>query len=338
MAPASLGASVGPPPSRQSTGGLVISLDMELMWGVRDHRTRDDYGHRVLGERQAIPAMLDLFERKGIHATWAVVGFVMCDGRDELLARAPAERPTYQNPVYSAYSYLSEAGDSERSDPYYFAPSLIRRISSCPHQEISTHTFSHYYCLEPGQTPAQFGSDLDSAIRLLQDWNLGCSSIVFPRNQYSMPYLQACASRGITVFRGNEKSWFYKGVPGEDQNRLRRLGRLADSYMPLTGSNIQRPEQVGGLTNIPSSRLLRPYNERLRHLEPARLARITRAMTKAARTGAIFHLWWHPHNFGADTNKNVEFLGRIVEHYHMLSDRFGMSSLSMSEAASWPAT
>src|SRR3546814_10818209 len=55
-------------------GALVISLDLELMWGMRDHATTRDYGHRVLGEREAIPAMLELFEKSGIHATWATVG------------------------------------------------------------------------------------------------------------------------------------------------------------------------------------------------------------------------------------------------------------------------
>src|SRR3990170_6701363 len=40
-------------------GKFVISLDMELMWGVRDKSSKEQYGHRVLGEREAIPAMLD---------------------------------------------------------------------------------------------------------------------------------------------------------------------------------------------------------------------------------------------------------------------------------------
>src|SRR3546814_5478424 len=88
------------------------------MWGMRDHATTRDYGHRVLGEREAIPAMLELFEKSGIHATWATVGFLMCDGRDELLARAPEDLPTYADPRLSNYSYLDEVGVSERVDPY----------------------------------------------------------------------------------------------------------------------------------------------------------------------------------------------------------------------------
>jgi hypothetical protein len=71
-----------------TAGNFVISLDYELMWGVRDHATRESYGPNVLGGRQAIPAMLDLFHRRGIRATWAAVGALLCESKDELLARA----------------------------------------------------------------------------------------------------------------------------------------------------------------------------------------------------------------------------------------------------------
>src|SRR3546814_18074249 len=121
--------------------------------------------------------MLELFEKSGIHATWATVGFLMCDGRDELLARAPEDLPTYADPRLSNYSYLDEVGVSERVDPYYFAPSMVRRILQCPDQEIATHSYSHSYCLEPGQTDDQFRADLRAATHKLREWTLACRSI-----------------------------------------------------------------------------------------------------------------------------------------------------------------
>lgn len=314
-------------------GRFIISLDMELMWGVRDKSTKETYGRRILGEREAIPAMLDLFERTGIHATWAVVGMAMCDGVDELLARAPKERPTYDDARQSAYSYISEAGSSEREDPYYFAPSMVRRVASCPHQEICTHTFSHYYCLEPGQKPSQFAADLEAARRQMSDWGLSCNSIVFPRNQYAPEHLKICAAKGVSVFRGNERSWFYRSVTNDGQVAVRRLGRLIDTYLPLSGANLNRPAKAGPVVNIPSSRLLRAYNRKFQRLEGLRLRRITSAMTQAAKSDSAFHLWWHPHNFGADTDENMEFLSRVLDHYRSLRDDHGMGSATMSEAA-----
>src|SRR5262245_27879839 len=60
-------------------GTFVISLDYELMWGVRDHATRESYGSNVLGGREAIPVMLELFEKRNIQATWAIVGALLCE-------------------------------------------------------------------------------------------------------------------------------------------------------------------------------------------------------------------------------------------------------------------
>ena len=314
-------------------GKFVISLDMELMWGVRDVRSKDQYGARVLGERQAIPAMLNLFERNQIHATWAVVGMAMCDGVDELIERAPAERPQYADQKQSSYHYLGEAGASEREDPYYFAPSLVRQIASCPDQEICTHTFSHYYCLEPGQSTEQFAADLEAARQQLTDWGLDCRSIVFPRHQYGPEHLDICASQGIAVYRGTENSWPYHTSTEGDRLPLRRLARLIDSYLPLTGANASKPVEERKLINVPSSRFLRPYNSRLRKLDQLKLGRISAAMGKAAASGLDFHLWWHPHNFGADTTENIAFLSRILARFQRLRESHGMESATMAEAA-----
>ena len=56
-------------------------------------------------------------------------------------------------------------------------------------------------------------------------------------------------------------------------------------------------------------------------------------MSRAARTGTVYHLWWHPHNFGADLETNVRFLEAILDHYKRLADRYGMHSRSMTELA-----
>jgi hypothetical protein len=65
------------------TGRFVISLDFELLWGVRDHADRDSYGKNVLGARNAVPKMLEIFAKNGISATWATVGFLFCESKEE---------------------------------------------------------------------------------------------------------------------------------------------------------------------------------------------------------------------------------------------------------------
>jgi hypothetical protein len=58
---------------------FLISLDFELMWGVRDHRSIATYGKNILGVREAIPAMLAMFTKYRVKATWATVGMLLFD-------------------------------------------------------------------------------------------------------------------------------------------------------------------------------------------------------------------------------------------------------------------
>ena len=195
-------------------GNFVISLDYELMWGVRDHATRASYGRNVLGGRQAIPAMLDLFHRRGIKVTWATVGALLCESKDELVARmkhAAASREVLGS--------LEDIGPDERRDPYHFGASLARRIASCEGQEIGTHTFSHRCALEAGETLKGFAADVSHALLQLREWGIRCRSIVFPRNQYSLAHLEACSLLGLTHFRGNERAWYYRAGRGRQADQ-----------------------------------------------------------------------------------------------------------------------
>jgi hypothetical protein len=64
-----------------------------------------------------------------------------------------------------------------------------------------------------------------------------------------------------------------------------------------------------------------------------RLRRIKQAMTAAARAGAVFHLWWHPHNFGVNLELNLAILAEVLRHYRYLADKYGMQSQCMGEFA-----
>ncbi|MHA1528665.1 MAG: hypothetical protein ACTSVG_06570 [Alphaproteobacteria bacterium] len=169
-------------PTGASRGGFVISLDFELMWGVRDKRTIANYGANILGARQAVPRLLELFARHRLGCTWATVGMLFFEDRAALRAALPELRPGYAARNLSPYDDLDRIGETERDDPYHFALSLIRQIAATPGQEVATHTFSHFYCLEPGQTVAEFGADLAAARTAAKAIGITLESIVFPRN------------------------------------------------------------------------------------------------------------------------------------------------------------
>jgi len=311
---------------------LVISLDFELYWGMRDHVELADYKENLLGVRQAVPALLELFGRYGIHATWATVGFLFCRNKQELLSSFPQLKPRYINSRLSPYDSLAQVGADESSDLFHYAPSLIAMIATAPFQEIGTHTLSHYYCLEPEQDAAAFRADLEMAQKLAAKWKIELRSIVFPRNQYGDPHLAVCRELGILAYRGNECSWIYEGRSWGQERVIRRVVRLLDAYVNLTGQHSfsVSPSQP---SNLPSSRFLRPYSRRLRVLEGLRLKRILEGLDFAAHGGQAYHLWWHPHNFGKHLPENLAFLEKVLTHFAKLRQSHGMESLNMCELA-----
>lgn len=180
-------------------GSIIISLDFELMWGVRDHRTAQDYGDSILGGRDAIPHILARFDEAGIRATWATVGLLFAENRQEMLEFAPKYRPMYRNSNLSPYDAIESGsiGDDEASDPLHFGASLIEKIAETPGQEIATHTYSHFYCMEPGADGAAFDAYLDAAVTIAKNKGFRIQSIVFPRNQTTSQFIELSKKRGL---------------------------------------------------------------------------------------------------------------------------------------------
>ncbi|SHF28301.1 Polysaccharide deacetylase [Seinonella peptonophila] len=320
--------------TQRSNGVFMISLDFELYWGVRDKLTKEAYGKNILGVRSVIPAVLKLFKQYHIHATWAIVGFLFFKNKGELINQLPEQLPNYEDKNLSPYPYIDSLNSSEFEDPFHFSPSLIKIISTHLYQEIGTHTFSHYYCLEKGQTKAEFEKDLEKSVYIAKQHNINLKSIVFPRNQVNSEYLSICKQLGITSYRGNNPGWFYQPMNHSSITKnLKRCFRYIDSYLNLSGHNTYKIDHQDNHLplNLPASRFLRPYSKRFRFFESIRLNRICSELTHAAKTGEIYHLWWHPHNFGINLDENILFLEKIFIHFSKLKKKYGMESMNMSE-------
>lgn len=317
-------------------GALVISLDFELLWEVRDQNPPDGgaYRQNLLGVRQAVPRLLALFREFDIAVTWATVGALFARSKDDLNRFRPVELPAYENARLRVDQ--EPIGEDEASDPLHLAPTLIRQIRAVPRQEIGTHTFFHAYALEPGQTRTAFAADLGSAVAIAEREGIRLRSIVFPRNQVNAAYLDLLPGFGLTSFRGNRRRWMYRGEPTGGLTTLgRRAGRLVDAYaggaQQVTGwHQVPLPD---GLSDVPASRFLRPYSARLRHLDRLRARRIRHELETAAVGHGIYHLWWHPHNFGVHLERNLDFLAGVLEDFARCRERHGMRSLSMAEVA-----
>jgi hypothetical protein len=315
-------------------GAFIISLDFELFWGVHDHlKHNGSYFDNLKKTPEAIDCILELFEDFSISATWATVGFLFASNLTERQKYDPVFKPRYSNKGLNPYRDSVEILDHIQY--IYFNPELIRKIGSYEHQEIATHTYSHFFCREQGQTQKEFEADLVAAIRIARSKGVEISSLVFPRNQDA--YHQALFRNGITAYRGNQHHKFYsEGDQSEKKTIWIRLGRLLDTYINISGYHtwdFRHLTKKDLPINLPASFFLRPYNPKLFLLEAVKIHRIKKSMTYAAKKGEMFHLWWHPHNFGDYREKNLNALTKILQHFDYLRKNYGFESHNMKSFA-----
>ena len=313
-------------------GKFVLSLDFELHWGAVekwDLKLEREYFEST---RQGIPLILNLFNKFNIHATWATVGFLFAKNRGQLMEFSPKHKPSYINKILNYYDLIDSGkiGWDENEDPYHYAPSLISKIIETPNQELATHTFSHYYCNEPGQNINQFEADLKAAQNISKEnFDIELQSLVFPRNQFNSEYLEIARRNGIKVVRSNPNVWFWRRT-----SKAMAFARAFDTLLPISGSlsfEEELKKNKSGLLLLPASRFLRPYSKKERYLQYFKFRRIKEEMTHAAKNNEIYHLWWHPHNFGNSLDVNMEYLEKILNHFEKLKKEFGFCSKSMIE-------
>ena len=321
--------------SDPAISSFVISLDFELFWGVCGTQTVDSYGRHVEGEWEAVPRMLKLFRRYGMRVTWATVGMAMCRGYKQWRGLRPAVLPGYQRMDISTYAQDALVREYPR---LFFARPLVERILDTPGQELASHTYSHFYCAEPGATPEQFAADLACYDEVAADVGVSSRgqarcSLVFPRNQIVERFIAVLPKAGIRIYRGNADHWLYRNGDAVAGGKAGRAVRYADACLPISGKHIAEPLHDKGIVNLPASMFLYPTSGAFSALAAMRISRVKRAMTAAARRGGVFHLWWHPHNFGINTDANMAMLESILRHYRVLADRYGMRTGCMNDFA-----
>jgi peptidoglycan/xylan/chitin deacetylase (PgdA/CDA1 family) len=320
-------------------GTFIISLDFELHWGGFEKWPLEEYKQYFLNTRAVIPEMLDLFRQHEVHVTWAGVGMLFHTTRESLTLDFPKQKPSYAAAELSAYNFIEDygIGETEEEDPFHFAGSLVNQIVMTPFQELGTHTFAHYYCNEEGQTLEQFRADLRSAQRSAEHYGKKLRSLVFPRNQFNPAYLKVCCEEGIVAVRDNPRDWFWDIQSTQQESYWKRLNRGVDAYWPLGRKNTYPLDSVlyipGLPVCIPASRLLRPYRPSELFLNSMKISRIASEMERAARKGEVYHLWWHPHNFGRYPKESMAGLQQILTAYDRCREQYGMLSMTMGEVA-----
>lgn len=315
-------------------GIFTISLDFELHWGVFDKRDRVARRQCYVNTLTLIPQLLQAFDANDVHVTWATVGSLFAQNESEWKALKPTLEPAYANDAYNPYSFVKKHGLREM-EYAHFASEGVAQILNYKGQELGTHTFSHFYCMEQPLQLEAFAADLSAAKHAAQKLSVELISLVFPRNQYNDEYLQVCYQQGIKTVRSNPDKWFWTPVSNDEGGLLRKVFRTGDGYVALgkrTSYPLNAIKKVNGEPlQLPASRLLRSWQPKRDALNKLHISRIKNEMTVAATHNECYHLWWHPENFGDHPQQNFEALNWVLEHYRSLKQKKGMLSLNMGE-------
>ncbi|KEY18788.1 polysaccharide deacetylase family protein [Kaistella antarctica] len=313
-------------------GSLIISLDFELHWGGAEVWNLEEKSEYFLNTRTVILEMLQLFQEYNIRVTWATVGFLFASSREEVMSFSPPKEPSYLNQNLNYFNLFRNnvVGPDEGTDPFHFGYSLIQEIIKTPGQELASHTFSHYYCNEEGQTKEEFDLDLQATQKIAKSkFTKKLTSLVFPRNQYNTSYLELLKDNEYNVIRTNPDVWFWKM-----NNKFIPLARALDTLLPISNklsfknSDIKEEQDV---VLLPASRFFRPYSQKEKSIQKLKMNRIKKEMLVAAKKGENYHLWWHPHNFGSFPQQNMIQLREILEYYKILNKQYGFSSKNMGD-------
>jgi len=318
-------------------GIFTISLDFELHWGVFDKKDRLGRKECYQNTLQLIPELLRLFEKYEVNVTWATVGGMFAQDRNEWDQLKPSIQPDYTSEKYSAYKWVDQHGLPEDLYFAHFAPQAIENILQFPGQELGTHTFAHYYCLEKQNGHEAFDADLKAAKNTALKFNSKPISLVFPRNQFNEESLRICYLNEIKVVRSNPDKWFWTPIADGKPQILRKIYRTGDAYIQLGGRTSYPLHAVGVKQNepiqLPASRLLRPWHSKYSWSNTLSLRRILKELRTAAIHKECYHLWWHPENFGDFPKENLNNLEFILNEYENCKKQHGMTSWNMGEYA-----
>jgi hypothetical protein len=264
-----------------TTGKVTLSIDLELAWGVWDTITADELQLAETAERPICTALVDLFDRYQVPATWLVVAALL----DEASARS---RPG--------------------SKSCWYAPDVIERIVGAKVQhEIGSHGGRHIYFDQASAAEAQ--DDLGFAKGVHRAHGLGFDSFVFPRA--AVGHLDIVADNGLRVVRSRDV-----GLLRTVNHRGRLAARAAnfiDQFLPVPPQP-SWPEALGRLIDIPGCMQILGRNGLRRFVLPqVTRAKLLIGLERARRTGGTFHLWFHPSNFYYRRDEQLATLAWFLE-------------------------
>lgn len=314
---------------------FIVSIDTELAWGSFDRDGLKKYGHQYAQEREIVRNLLNLFERYGISATWAVVGHLFLS---RCSPKGPDSHDHVLQPEYHWYpqGWLSHDPFSDAdSAPFFYAPDIVDAILASPQpHEIASHTFTHAILGDQECTREVAYSQLAECRRLAHQKGAVLRSIVFPRN--SIGHLDVLCEQDFVCFRGPERNW-YSGLALS--GKLKKLFHFADRFLAVSPPVYHELDCYGcesdarWLVDLPASMFYVPCGGAWSLIRiSTRVRQAMKGIAEAVRKKALFHLWFHPVNLTTSPFLMEALESILFEVSHQVQQG-NMASLTMGETA-----
>lgn len=305
-------------------GIFCISLDTELLWGRHD-RPYQQFIPRTQKEREIIRTILSWCKKNKIPITWAIVG--------HLFLRSCSKVHNVKHPEIIRSVKTEEGRDwfaddpctSDKQDPSWYAPDIIKEIQNTQMQEIGLHSFSHVSFGSVLCTRETAESEIVASLKAASMYKIKFSSFVFPYNLIG--YLDILKKYKFTSYRGIQQNIpILRGF-------FHHMFMALDFFLPTVPS-IVTASLENGLVNIPASFYFPSSRGKRKYIPKGmRFAKARKGIDAAIKQGKIFHLWTHPTDLADNTENLLEELHKIFMYAVAMQKKGLLEIKTMEEIA-----
>ena len=261
------------------TGRFIVSLDCEGKWGMAD--SLRPYHHRLLTDEALARVYADIVHLFADHDVPATFAFVMA------FVLTPDERRRFDAVLKDdgrQDDWLANfwADQREGRTGGWFQPEALEAVRRDPRHEIACHSFCHRDLADAAISEACALAELEAAAEASRLKGIEPRTFVFPRN--SVGNVPALRRMGYIGYR-------------EARPPTSRIMALAAELNLWPQPEAAVRPAAGEPVAIPAGYFLNWRFGPRRAIPPAATVRRWRTLIdRAAESGGVAHLWFHPHN------------------------------------------
>jgi len=265
---------------------FVLSIDLELAWGVWDKLSSINIQKIIDKERLVCENLLNIFDENEIPVTWAVVAALL-DNKNKMMGNL--------------------------NQKAWYAPDILDNIlNSKTKHLIASHSYAHKEFNTCSNE--EIIEDFEKSIFFLKSFNINTDVFIFPRN--NVFHLDVLKKFNFKTYRSIDQSWYKKVY--KYNKLLGKISNLIDKVIPIKTNSVSPLIDKFGLTEVPTSILLISKNG-IRSIVTnySMFKKIKDGIDLAISKNECFHIWFHPSNFYYQTNKQFDLLKKIIDYFNL---------------------